>query len=209
MALNFKPSAEAAKEAAIEVTPTAEATAVPEVTPVVEQEFNITVAKTELQEKIINSDEIDRLTAQIDVSNPNSIVKFGAPVAEEISKASDQVLNSMDINQINDSGRLLQIIQKFDFTKDIPKIVIVSAGQNTFEAPECILLTLFNLIGFDIIVYTPTGYKNLEAYIRPEAFQEFIHGEFKYDFRPQNLAIPKEIPQEKTSFFGRIFKGRK
>lgn len=106
-------------------------------------------------------------------------------------------------------NRLIQIIQKFDFTKDIPKIVIVSAGQNTFEAPECILLTLFNLIGFDIIVYTPTGYKNLEAYIRPEAFQEFIHGEFKYDFRPQNLAIPKEIPQEKTSFFGRIFKGRK
>ena len=103
----------------------------------------------------------------------------------------------------------LQIIQKFDFTKDIPKIVIVSAGQKTFEAPECILLTLFNLIGFDIIVFTPTGYKNLEAFIRPEAFQEFIHGEFKYDFRPQNLALPKEIPQEKTSLFERIFKGKK
>ena len=118
MALNFKPSTEAAKEAAIEVTPTAEATAVPEVAPEVAQEFNITVAKTELQEKIINSDEIDRLTAQIDVSNPNSIVKFGAPVAEEISKASDQVLNSMDINQINDSGRLLQnlaeVMNQFD-----------------------------------------------------------------------------------------------
>ncbi|WP_044975086.1 YceG family protein [Ruminococcus sp. HUN007] len=110
---------------------------------------------------------------------------------------------------LNIPNNLLQIIQKFDFTKDIPKIVIVSAGQKTFEAPECILLVLFNLIGFDIIVYTPTGYKNLESFIRPEAFQEFIHGEFKYDFRPQNLAIPKEIPQEKTSFFGRIFKGKK
>ncbi len=110
---------------------------------------------------------------------------------------------------LNIPNRLLQIIQKFDFTKDIPKIVIVSAGQKTFEAPECILLTLFNLIGFDIIVFTPTGYKNLEAFIRPEAFQEFIHGEFKYDFRPQNLSLPKEIPQEKTSLFERIFKGKK
>ncbi len=118
MALNFKPSAEAAKEAAAEITPTAEATAVPEVVPEVAQEFNITVAKQELQQKIIDSDEIDRLTAQIDVSNPNSIVKFGGPVAEEISKASDQVLNSMDINQINDSGKLLQnlaeVMNQFD-----------------------------------------------------------------------------------------------
>lgn len=110
---------------------------------------------------------------------------------------------------LNIPNNLLQIIQKFDFTKDIPKIVIVSAGRQTFEAFECILLTLFNLIGFDIIVFTPTGYKNLEAFINPEAYQEFNHGEFKYDFIPQNLRIPKEIPQEKTSFFGRIFKGKK
>ena len=116
MALNFKPSAEAAKEA--EITPVADAT--PAVVPEVEAvpEFNITVAKNELQQKIIDSDEIDRLTAQIDVSNPNSIVTFGGPVAEEISKASDQVLNSMDINQINDSGKLLQnlaeVMNQFD-----------------------------------------------------------------------------------------------
>lgn len=110
---------------------------------------------------------------------------------------------------LNIPNSLLQIIQKFDFTKDIPKIVIVASGKQTFEAFECILLTLFNMIGFDIIVFTPTGYKNVEAFIRPEAFQEFNHGEFKYDFISQNLRIPKEIPQEKTSFFGRIFKGKK
>lgn len=110
---------------------------------------------------------------------------------------------------LNIPNNLLQLIQKFDFTKDIPKIVIVSSGKHTFEAFECILLTLFNLIGFDIIIFTPTGYKNLETFIHPEAYQEFNHGEFKYDFIPQNLRIPKEIPQEKTSFFGRIFKGKK
>lgn len=110
---------------------------------------------------------------------------------------------------LNIPNNLLQIIQKFDFTKDIPKIVIVSYGKYTFEAFECILLTLLNMIGFDIIVYTPTGYKNLEAFIRPEAFQEFMHGEFKYDFRPLNFPLPKEVPQAKTSFFSRIFKGKK
>lgn len=110
---------------------------------------------------------------------------------------------------LNIPNNLLQIIQKFDFTKDIPKIVIVSNGKQTFEAFECILLALFNMIGFDIIVFTPTGYKNLETFLRPEAFQEFVHGNFKYDFHPRELRPPKEIPQEKVSFFDRIFKGKK
>lgn len=116
MALKFTPSAEAAHETAI--TPVVEATPVPDIAAQVEPEFNITVAKAEMQQQILDSDEIDRLTAQIDVSNPNSIVTFGGPVAEEISKASDQVLNSMSINQINDSGKLLQnlaeVMNQFD-----------------------------------------------------------------------------------------------
>ena len=110
---------------------------------------------------------------------------------------------------LNHPQPLLQLLQQFDFTKDIPKIVIVANGKQTFAVFECILLVLFNMIGFDIIIFTPTGYKNLETYIRPEAYESFNLGEFKYDFRPENLRIPKEIPQEKTSFFDRIFKGRK
>lgn len=109
---------------------------------------------------------------------------------------------------LNIPNNLLQILQSFDFTKDIPKIVIISNGKQTFAVFECILLLLFNMIGFDIIVYTPTGYKNLESYLKPEAFQTFTLGEFKYDFTPQNLKPPKEIPHEKTSLFGRIFKGK-
>lgn len=110
---------------------------------------------------------------------------------------------------LNIPNNILQIIQQFDFTKDIPKIVIVSNGKKTFEAFECILLVLLNAIGFDIIVFTPTGYKNLESFISSEAFQEFNHGEYKYDFTPQKLKLPTEIPQEKQSLFERIFKGKK
>lgn len=110
---------------------------------------------------------------------------------------------------LNMPPSLLQLLQGFDFTKDIPKIVIVSSGKQTFAVFECILLVFFNLIGFDIIIYTPTGYKNLESYIKPEAYESFTLGDFKYDFVAQNLKPPKEIPQEKTSFFNRIFKGKK
>lgn len=116
MALKFTPSSEAAQNTA--VTPVAEAAPVPSIAAEVQPEFNIAVTKAEMQQQILDSDEIDRLTAQIDVSNPNSIVTFGGPVAEEISKASDQVLNSMDMNQINDSGKLLkhlaEVMDQFD-----------------------------------------------------------------------------------------------
>ena len=134
MALNFKPSSEAATDTGIETTAEviAEAVAAPEVQAEVAQEFNIKVVQTELQQKIIDSDEIDRLTSQIDVSNPNSLVTFGGPVAEEISKASDQVLNSMDINQINDSGRLLQNLAEVMNQFDSKELAVEEKGLKKF-----------------------------------------------------------------------------
>ncbi len=110
MVINFSKNNANQPQEIIDVTPK----------PVEEEKpkFNITTIKHQMSERIINSTEIDRLTSLIDVSNPNTIVAFGAPVAEEISKASDQVLRSMDIDQINDSGKLLSalavVMDKFD-----------------------------------------------------------------------------------------------
>lgn len=115
MALQFKPNG-ANGEETIPVQVKEEA--VQTVTTEVPQTFSIVEAKTELENEIKNSPEIDRLTSTIDVQDPNTIVRFGAEVAEEISKASDQVLNSMNMSQINDSGQLLAnlaaVMDKFD-----------------------------------------------------------------------------------------------
>jgi len=120
MALNFTPSLQPVNQEDNGVITT---TAVPipqaQNVEVIEPEtFNIALTKSQLQEQIINSDEIDKLTSQINVNDPNSIVKFGGPVAEEISKASDQVLKSMNINQVNDTGKLMTnlaaIMNQFD-----------------------------------------------------------------------------------------------
>lgn len=116
MALKFTPSNENEQDAM--TTPTVDVMPAPSIVTDPRPEFNIAVTKNELEQQILNSDEIDKLTSQIDVNSPNSIVTFGGPVAEEISKASDQVLNSMNINQINDSGKLLQnlaaVMNQFD-----------------------------------------------------------------------------------------------
>jgi len=115
MALNFKPSS--SNDNSNEIITTTATTATPEVE-VVQNNFSIAEVKKEMTTQIVNSDKIDKLTSEIDVGNPNSLVTFGAKVAEEVSKASDQVLRSMNIDQINDSGQLMSnlaiIMNEFD-----------------------------------------------------------------------------------------------
>lgn len=82
------------------------------------ENFNIVVKTEEIKQELATSKEIDALVSTINVNDANTIVKFGAEAAEEISKASDQVLNSMSIEQINDTGVMLKnlaaIMEQFD-----------------------------------------------------------------------------------------------
>ncbi len=82
------------------------------------ENFNIVVKTDEIKQQLASSKEIDALVSTINVNDANTIVKFGAEAAEEISKASDQVLNSMSIEQINDTGVMLKnlaaIMDQFD-----------------------------------------------------------------------------------------------
>ena len=57
------------------------------------------------------------------------------------------------------------MIQQFDFTKEIPKVVAVSVNENVATLEDAVYLLYLNLIGFDIVVFTPTGYRNIDKYI--------------------------------------------
>lgn len=113
MALKFTPSTEAQAQAAqtAEAAPLNIQTEAP-------QEFSMTVKTEEIKQELVKNEEVDKLVSTININDVNSIVKFGNEVAMEISKASDQVLNSMNMDQINDSGELLQhlsaVMEQFD-----------------------------------------------------------------------------------------------
>jgi len=82
------------------------------------QAYDILADRQQMNKVMVNSPEIDALASQIEVYNLESIVTFGASAAEEISKCSDIVLNSMSMSQIDDSGMMLaalaKIMDKFD-----------------------------------------------------------------------------------------------
>lgn len=84
---------------------------------VVEQ-YDIVADRQAMNERLVNSAEVDTLVSTIAVNDLETIVSFGAQAAEEISKASDVVLNSMNMSQLDDSSEMLttlaKIMDKFD-----------------------------------------------------------------------------------------------
>lgn len=66
--------------------------------------------------------ELEKYTAKIEVFDPNSIVKFGSEAAEEVSKSADVVLNGMNMDQINNSGKMLEALDKIMGSFDIDEI---------------------------------------------------------------------------------------
>lgn len=99
-------------------TPVTQAAPVVQPEPEVVESYDIIADRQAMNQELTNSREVDALASQIDVSNLDTIVTFGAHAAEEISKASDVVLNSMNMSQLDGSSEMLQtlgkIMEKFD-----------------------------------------------------------------------------------------------
>ncbi len=82
------------------------------------EQYDIAADRQQMNDTLTDSAEVDSLASTIEVYNLETIVSFGAEAAEEISKASDVVLNSMNMSQLDDSSEMLntlaKIMSKFD-----------------------------------------------------------------------------------------------
>ena len=120
------------------------------------QEFNIVEKRNEIETELLNSPEIEALTAEIDISDPQTIVAFGGNVANEIAKASDAVLNNVNMKQLNDTGELLntlaKIMDKFDINEikeDSPKGFLGRLFSNAKKQLEAIIAK-YNTMGDEV-----------------------------------------------------------
>lgn len=82
------------------------------------EQYDIAADRQQMNQTLVNSPEVDKIASQIEVYNLETIVSFGAEAAEEISKCSDIVLNSMNMSQLDNSSAMLntltKIMDKFD-----------------------------------------------------------------------------------------------
>ena len=100
--------------------------------------YKYKMLKTETQELILEKLEL--------LTNQNIILPSG-----------DDYIYNIIASVLSMPKEIVQMIQNFDFTKRNPKILYVNTGR-TISYDDSILLAFLNLIGFDILLYIPTGY---------------------------------------------------
>lgn len=83
---------------------------------------NLATARDKLKQEIIASGEAQRISDKLAVDNPQSIVEFGRPVAEEMSKVADEVLRKTTQSSLTDTGKMMQALSKVMSKIDIEEI---------------------------------------------------------------------------------------
>lgn len=97
----------------------------------------------------------------------------------------------------------LRLIQKYDFTKKIPKLIIISSGEVTCSLADSILVAYLSLIGFDIVIFTPTGYQNVEVnYTQPLLVNHQV-GDYMYDLQVPDFTRGAQRESLMSKLFGR------
>ena len=100
---------------------------------------------------------------------------------------------------------LIKLIEVFDYPHEIPKVIIYDNEKETFTENDAILLAYFNLIGLDVIIFTPTNYKTIEQQIKPSLFDVHQLPFVKYDLALPSLNSISAAPVQKPGLFSRFF----
>ena len=118
-----------------------------------------------------------------------------------------QIDNIIVSTLLNLDKETLRLIQQFDFTKNIPKLIVFSSEETMASLEDCIYILFLNLVGFDIVVFTPTGYRNIDKYINHDLFEEYQIGEYMYNLKaPHHKWAKKSDSKNQTeSIFNKIF----
>ena len=89
---------------------------------------------------------------------------------------------------------IVRMIQKFDFSKEVPKIVLYINEKTGFlSRADAVLLLFLNKIGFDIFIYNPTGHNDIEQYIATELYDIHWLDDMVFDLEIKDNSIKKRI----------------
>lgn len=123
-------------------------------TDMVVKEYDIAADRQQMTQKLAKSPEVDALLNTIEINNMDTIVSFGAEAADEISKASDVVLNSVNMSQLDDSNELLntlaKVMSKFDIEEIKEKPGLFGAFFNNLRKQLDKIMAKYNTMGNEV-----------------------------------------------------------
>lgn len=103
---------------------------------------------------------------------------------------------------LNISKPLQRMIDNFDFSAQIPKLVYFLEDDKELDNDSCIILAYLNSIGFDIVVLSPAGTAGLETYLDENYFTNIRLGRMKYDVKYSDM---KYTAKKSKGFLAKLF----
>ena len=87
-----------------------------------------------LRQEIIESGEVDRLTSELTITEPATIVQFGCESANKLSSCADAILSQYNMDEIDKSSSLMITLDKLMSKIDIGEIdKVVNDKKNFIE----------------------------------------------------------------------------
>lgn len=102
---------------------------------------------------------------------------------------------------LNLDKEYLDLIQNFDYPHAIPKLVIFDGDEQLFSQSDIIIISFLYLLGFDIVIFAPTGYNDIENAINEKYYDIHKLNEFKFGLSPK---IGSTL-NAKKGFFSKLF----
>ncbi|GAA0706456.1 toxic anion resistance protein [Paraclostridium ghonii] len=127
---------------------------------------NITAYKQRLR----GMKEVQNLTSEINLDNPNSIIMFGQQVSENISKISDQLLNSMKEVKSEEAGEMLITLTKIMDKFDVKELENIKGGSVLSK----FMKNLGNSIAKLFQKYDSMGYEVEKVYVLLKKYENDI-----------------------------------
>ncbi|MEK4027613.1 YceG family protein [Pseudobacillus sp. FSL P4-0506] len=95
---------------------------------------------------------------------------------------------------------ILNLLQTFDYSQDIPKIILYNNEKNgDLSRADAALLLMLSEFGLDIILYNPPGHNDLERFIDKQYFDHHLLEDMVFD-------LPFNNGKKDHSIFSRILK---
>lgn len=117
----------------------------------------------------------------------NSLIKL-----KIFKKSSDkELILKILMVVLNLDKKILELIQLYDYPNKIPKLIIFDNDESIFSDEDCIVLAFLNQMGFDIIIFTPTGYNNIEQKISEKYYDIHTLSKIKLDLELSQLENSK------------------
>ncbi len=107
---------------------------------------------------------------------------------------------------LNLDKNILRMIQKFDFTKKNPKLIYVVTGEKLLSLEDAIQTVFLHLLGFDIVLFVPTGYQCIEQFLTCQMIEEHQIGEYQYDLQVPDFDRMADSANTRHSWREFIFK---